>query len=102
MKYYKKTITFKLSWKGWRSRGGGWEDQSQEQTFIKLRWKGWKSNGEVGRDQMQEQQEAEKQAVFVIYNKIVQYHWCSAICIARDCQLTLSKEIGIGLSRAYF
>ena len=40
--------------------------------------------------------------VFVIYNKIVQYHWCSAICIARDCQLTLSKEIGIGLSRAYF
>ena len=41
-------------------------------------------------------------SVFVIYNKIVQYHWCSAICIARDCQLTLSKEIGIGLSRAYF
>ena len=39
--------------------------------------------------------------VFVIYNKIVQYHWCSAICIARDCQLTLSKEIGVGLSRAY-
>ena len=40
--------------------------------------------------------------VFVTYNKIVQYHWCSAICIARDCQLTLFKEIGVGLSRAYF
>ena len=23
MKYYKKTFSFKLSWKGWRSRGGG-------------------------------------------------------------------------------
>ena len=26
---------FKVSWKGWRSRGGGLEEQSQEHTLIK-------------------------------------------------------------------
>ena len=65
-----------------------------EMKRLEVKWRGGKRpNARTGSEKTGR--------VFVIYNKIVQYHWCSAICIARDCQLTLSKEIGVGLSRAY-